>query len=88
MAVQMCVILKNALGLHARPASLVTKEAIKYESQIKIIKDNNEYNARSMIGILSMGAVSGDRLTIVADGADEIEAVEALKNLVDSNFGE
>lgn len=82
------VILKNETGLHARPANLFVKEVEKYTSNIIIEKDKKEYNARSMLGILSMGAVKGTKITIIADGDDEKEAIEALKTLVDSNFAE
>lgn len=82
------VELKNKTGLHARPASLFVKEASKFSSDVKIIKDEKKYNPKSIIAILSMGAVKGSKLTIVAEGEDEKEAVEALKALVDTNFGE
>lgn len=82
------VVLKNETGLHARPASVFTKEATKYESDVKVVKDGVEYNAKSIMGILSMGAGKGNKLTIIADGSDEKEAVEALKTLVESGFGE
>ncbi|WP_066501227.1 HPr family phosphocarrier protein [Abyssisolibacter fermentans] len=81
-------VLKNETGLHARPASMFTKEASKYEADVKVIKEGKEYNAKSIMGILSMGAMKGDVITIVADGKNEKEAVEALKKLVDDNFGE
>lgn len=80
--------LKNETGLHARPASLFVKESVKYSSEIKVVKDGREYNAKSIMGILSIGAGKGDRLTIVAEGRDEKEAVEALSKLVNSEFGE
>jgi len=82
------VVLKNETGLHARPASVFTKEATKYASDVKIVKDATEYNAKSIMGVLSMGAAKGDKLTIIADGQDEKEAAEALKALVESGFGE
>ncbi|KPU26583.1 phosphocarrier protein HPr [Caloranaerobacter sp. TR13] len=82
------VALKNETGLHARPASIFVKEASKYMSDIKIIKDAKEYNAKSIIGILSIGAGKGDKLTIISEGEDEKEAVEALKALIESSFGE
>lgn len=75
-------------GLHARPASLLVKESSKYTADVKIVKDDKEYNAKSIMSILSMGALKGDKLTILAEGKDEKEAVEALKELADSNFGE
>lgn len=81
-------VLKNETGLHARPASLFVKEASSYDSEIKVIKDGKEYNAKSIMGVLSMGAAKDDKIEIVADGPDEKEAVEALKKLIDSNFGE
>lgn len=81
-------ILKNNAGLHARPATLFIKEASKYNSKIKVVKKDKEYNSKSIVGILSMGAVKGDNITIIAEGDDEKEAVKALKNLVDNNFGE
>ncbi|MFZ5969839.1 MAG: HPr family phosphocarrier protein [Bacillota bacterium] len=82
------IVLKNQTGLHARPASLFVKEASKYASQVKVIKDQKEYNAKSMMGILSMGAATGDHLMIVAEGEDEEKAIEGLKELVSRNFGE
>lgn len=81
------VILQNKTGLHARPASLFVKEASKYISEIKVIKDEKEYNAKSMIGVLSMGAAKGDRIIIKAEGADEETAVNSLIELI-SNINE
>lgn len=80
------VVIKNEVGLHARPASLFIKEAAKYKSEIKIIKDKKEYSGKSILSVLSMGAVKGDTLSIVADGADERDAVNALKALVESGL--
>ncbi len=80
------VTLKNETGLHARPANLFAREASKYKSEIKVTKDNKEYNGKSIIAILSMGAAKGDSLTITADGADEKNALEALKSLIDNDF--
>lgn len=82
------VILKNKSGLHARPASMFIKETSKYASDIKVIKDGQEFNGKSIMGILSMGAGKDSKLTIIAEGSDENEAVIGLKKLIDSNFGE
>jgi len=82
------VALINETGLHARPASLLIKEAGKYEADIEIIKNDKKYNAKSIMGILSMGAVKGDKLIIMAEGTDEKEAVMALKDLIDNKLGE
>ncbi len=82
------VILNNETGLHARPASLFVKEAGKFLSNIFIEKDEKEYNAKSIIAILSMAAEKGDKLIIKANGEDAKESVEVLKGLIDNNFGE
>ena len=82
------LVLKNEAGLHARPACLFIKEASKFKSDIFIEKNYKQYIAKSLLGILSMAASKGDKIIIKADGEDEKEALEALKLLVDSNFGE
>lgn len=82
------VILQNETGLHARPASLFVKEASKFESHIVVIKDGKEYNAKSIMGILSMGAGKGATITIQAEGVDAREAVDNLAKLVSDNFNE
>lgn len=82
------VVLKNSTGLHARPASLLVKEASKFLSEIKIVKDGKEYNGKSIMGILSIGASKGDDLTIIAEGEDEKEAISTLKELIENKFGE
>ncbi|MHB1394971.1 MAG: HPr family phosphocarrier protein [Clostridia bacterium] len=82
------VVLKNKTGLHARPAHIFVTEASKYNSEITLIKDADEYDAKSILSILCMGAFKDDMFTIIAEGEDEMQAAEALKSLVDSNFGE
>lgn len=82
------VQLKNETGLHARPASMFVKEASKYSSDVMLVKDEKEFNGKSIMGILSMGVQKGDTITIQAQGEDEREAVESLKLLIDGNFGE
>ncbi len=76
------------MGLHARPASLFVREASKYKSDIKVAKGDLEYNAKSILSILSMGAGQNDKLTIIAEGCDEQEALEAIEKLVNNNFSE
>ena len=75
--------IKNKLGLHARPASLVVKLAGKYTSEIELIKEDTEVNA-----VMMLAAGPGQRVTITAEGPDEVEAVDALAALIDSGFGE
>jgi phosphocarrier protein HPr len=81
------VILKNEVGIHARPAALIVKEATKYKSVISIIKEEKSYNGKSIISILSMAAIKGDELTLVAEGEDEIQAVNSLKEFI-ANYEE
>ncbi len=82
------VTLKNETGLHARPASLFVKEASKYVSDVKVLKDGKEYNAKSIMGVLSMGASMDDTITIQANGEDEEEVVKSLVALIDNKFNE
>lgn len=82
------VEIKNKLGLHARPASILVKLAGKYDSEIKLIKEDTEINAKSILGVMMLAAAPGQKITITAEGPDEKEAVNALASLVESNFDE
>lgn len=82
------VVLKNEVGLHARPSGMFVKLASKYKSEISLIKNDKKFMGKSMLQILSMGAMKGDEIRIVAEGEDEKEAINSLKELVESNFGE
>ncbi len=72
------VTIQNRIGLHSRKASRFIKEAIRFKSDIYVLKDGVEYNGKSIMGILSMSAFQGDTITIRADGPDEKEAVDHL----------
>jgi phosphocarrier protein HPr len=80
------VVLMNEQGLHARPASILAKKASKFASHITLIKDGNEFNAKSIINILSMGASKGDKIRIIANGEDEEKAVEELKIVIEEEI--
>ncbi|MGM0600912.1 MAG: HPr family phosphocarrier protein [Candidatus Rifleibacteriota bacterium] len=82
------VEIKNKLGLHARPASLLVKLAGKFESEIQIVKDDTEINAKSILGVMMLAAGPGQSITISADGSDEDEAIDAIASLVENGFGE
>ena len=69
-------------GLHARPAAEFVKEAKNYNSDIKVIKDGKEANAKSSLSLMGLGAAQGDELTIRAEGEDEEAAAEALADLI------
>lgn len=76
------VLVTNKTGLHARPASQFVKEAGKFKSKIRIMKDEKESDAKSIVSLLSLGINSGSEITITAEGEDESEAVENLVKLI------
>ena len=82
------ITVKNEVGLHARPATYFIQKANEYKSGIWVEKEERRVNAKSLLGVLSLGIVKGTTITVIADGADEQEAVEALTVLIDNNFGE
>ena len=82
------VMVQNQVGLHARPATFFIQKANEFKSSIWIEKVERSVNAKSLLGILSLGIVGGTQIRIIADGADEQEAVTALIELVDSGFAE
>lgn len=80
--------LNNPQGLHARPASLLVQAATQSKSEVTLIKSEKEYNAKSILGILSLGAQKGDILVIRIDGPDEVETENKIQALFNGNFGE
>ena len=79
---------KNEVGLHARPATYFIQKANEFKSGIWVEREERRVNAKSLLGVLSLGIAQGTVITLIADGADEQEAVTALKDLIDNNFGE
>lgn len=82
------ITILNKLGLHARPAALFVQLANKFQSDISVIKDREEVNGKSIMGIMMLAAGQGSVLKIRASGADAEEAVKAIAELVETNFGE
>jgi phosphotransferase system HPr (HPr) family protein len=82
------VTLTNETGLHARPASLFVQTAEDFSSQIKVIRGEEEVNAKSIMGIMSLGVEQKTKFTIRAEGEDEEKAVSTLVDLVENEFGE
>ena len=82
------VTINNEVGLHARPASFFIQKANEFKSGIWVEKDERRVNAKSLLGVLSLGITKGTTITLLADGSDEKEAVAALSELVSGNFGE
>ncbi len=82
------VQIKNRAGIHARPAALIVQTASKYASKVLLQKEHETINAKSIMGIITLGAGYETELTIKADGPDESDAVDALYNLFESKFEE
>ena len=78
----------NQVGLHARPATFFIQKANEFKSSIWVEKDERRVNAKSLLGVLSLGIVKGTTINLIADGVDEKEAVDALIELLNSNFDE
>ena len=82
------VTINNQVGLHARPATFFIQKANEFKSVIWIEKEDRRVNAKSLLGVLSLGIVKGTTVNIIADGVDEAEAVETLTDLIDKEFAE
>lgn len=78
------VTVSNEVGLHARPATFFIKKANEYKSSVWVECDTRRVNAKSLLGILSLGIVGGTQITIIADGSDEKDAVNGLEELLNS----
>lgn len=82
------IILGNKLGLHTRAAAKLVELSSRFSSQIELSLDSKKVNAKSILNVMLLSAGSGSALNITIEGADEKEAMAALKALFDSNFGE
>ncbi|MCI8553922.1 MAG: HPr family phosphocarrier protein [Clostridiales bacterium] len=82
------VQVQNQVGLHARPATFFIQKANEYKSSIWVEKEERRVNAKSLLGVLSLGIVGGTNIRIIADGGDEEQAVGGLVELVESGFTE
>lgn len=82
------VLISNNIGLHARPATFFIQKANSYKCSIWVEKEERRVNAKSLLGVLSLGIVKGMTITVMADGPDENEAVDGLIDLVNTGFGD
>ncbi len=82
------VMVQNQVGLHARPATFFIQKANEFKSSIWVEKEERRVNAKSLLGVLSLGIVGGTPIRVIADGSDEQEAVESLVKLAESGFTE
>ena len=83
---QNTVVIGNPQGLHARPAELLARLALQFESEVELIRDGQCVDAKSILHVLTLGASQGTEITLHARGADAQAAVEALTRLVESDF--
>ena len=82
------VVITNASGLHARPATFFIQKANCYKCSIWVEKEDCRVNAKSLLGVLSLGIAKNMSITLVADGSDEDDAISGLVELIDSGFPE
>ena len=82
------VTINNEVGLHARPATYFIRKANEFKSGIWVEKDERRVNAKSLLGVLSLGITKGMTISLIADGPDENEALDGLGALINSNFGD
>ncbi len=82
------VVIVNASGLHARPATFFIQKANTYKSSIWVEKEDRKVNAKSLLGVLSLGIAKGMTVTLTAEGPDEADALAGLTALIDSGFTE
>jgi len=80
------VTVRNQVGLHARPATFFIQKANEFKATIWVEKEERRVNAKSLLGVLSLGITGGTSIKISADGSDEKEAVDGLVSLVESGF--
>ena len=82
------VTVTNSVGLHARPATFFIQKANSYKSSIWVVKDDRKVNAKSLLGVLSIGIAKDMTITLVADGEDEKAALDGLETLVNTGFAD
>ena len=82
------VVITKQVGLHARPATFFIQKANEFKSSIWIEKEDRRVNAKSLLGVLSLGIVKGTAVNLIADGNDENEAISTLSDLIASDFSE
>jgi len=82
------LVIRNKVGLHARPATLFVQAAMRFQSDIRLVKGGREGNAKSFRAVLALGVNQNDTVLVRAEGQDAAQALQALTELVETNFGE
>ena len=80
------VTIINAIGLHARPATFFIQKASSYKCSVYVEKDDRRVNAKSLLGVLSLGIAKGMTVKLIADGSDEKDALDGLEALINTGF--
>lgn len=86
--IEQALKIKNRYGLHARPAAKLVHVASNYSSDVLLKVNGEEVDAKSILGVLQLGAAEGTPIQVICDGDDESDALTAIKDLIDSGFGE
>lgn len=86
--VEKMTVIKNRAGIHARPAALIVQTAGKFKSKIHLQKGDDRINAKSIMGIITLGAGFQTEIKIITDGEDEVDAAEAIDRLFQNRFEE
>ena len=85
---QEVVTIKNRAGVHARPAALIVQAANQFKAKISLIKDGSQINAKSIMGVITLGAAYNTKLTVLTEGEDEEDALAAIVKLFENRFEE
>ena len=80
------IVINNASGLHARPATFFIQKANGFRCSVWVEKEDRKVNAKSLLGVLSLGVAQGMTIKLIADGVDEVEALDSLQELIDNEF--
>ncbi len=82
------MVILNSLGMHARPAATLVQTVLQFESDVRITSNGQEVNAKSIMGLLTLAAAQGSRVTVRCSGSDAQQVMDAVRALVQSGFGE
>lgn len=82
------MIISNTLGMHLRPAQKFVQTVLSFKCEVHVQKEGQRVNAKSIMGLLTLAAAKGARVTVVCDGDDALDAIAAVRALIDSGFGE
>ena len=80
------VIVKSDAGVHARPAMMIVKEAMKYSCEVRLVKDDVEADCKSIMSVLGLAIISGTRLIVKASGEGESRVVDTIVSMIENNF--